>query len=112
MIGEIKRSDGTTNIFPFIIQKIEEILESDKDIKDIDRRLLETELAMLKKIDGVCDIPEIGRTVEEVKDDIEKYRCIFLSPYQYKLFMRSSEMITKIKNIRDTLNDIFDEETY
>lgn len=107
MIGEIKRSDGTTNIFPFTIQKIEEILESDKDIKDIDRRLLETELAMLKKIDGVCDVPEMGRTVEEVKDDIDKYKCIFLSPYQYKLFM---QMMTKIKNIRDTLNNIFDEE--
>ena len=111
MIGEIKRSDGTTNIFPFIIQKIKEVLEND-DIKDIDRRHLETELAMLKRIDGICNIPEIGRTVEEVRDDINKYKCIFLSPYQYKLFMRSSEMITKIKNIRDTLNDIFDEETY
>ena len=49
---------------------------------------------MLKKINGVCDVPEIGRTVEEVKDDIDKYRCIFLSPYQYKLFM---QMMTKIK---------------
>lgn len=108
MIGQINRPDGTINIFPFTIQKIEEILESDKDIKDIDRRLLETELVMLKKINGVCDVPEIGRTVEEVKDDIDKYRCILLSPYQYKLFM---QMMTKIKNIRDTLNNIFDEET-
>ena len=34
MIGQVRRSDGTINLFPFIIQKIKEVLEND-DIKDI-----------------------------------------------------------------------------
>ena len=47
MIGQIERDDGTTNIFPFIIQRIQQDLDSDTEMDSMVRRKLETELSLL-----------------------------------------------------------------
>ena len=111
MIGQIERDDGTTNIFPFIIQRIQQDLESDTEMDGIVRRKLETELSLLEKIDGYCNIPEIGRTIEQVKEDIDKYTCTFLTPAEFRLSLLSNDILDQLQQLRKILNDIFEKET-
>lgn len=111
MIGQIKRDDGTTNIFPFIIQRIQQDLESDTEMDGMVRRKLETELSLLEKIDGYCNIPEIGRTIEQVKEDIDKYTCTFLTPAEFILSLWSSDILVQLQQLRKILNYIFEKET-
>ena len=111
MIGQIERDDGTTNIFPFIIQRIQQDLESDTEMDGMVRRKLETELSLLEKIDGYCNVPEIGRTIEQVKEDIDKYTCTFLTPAEFILSLWSSDILDQLQQLRKILNDIFEKET-
>lgn len=111
MIGQIERDDGTTNIFPFIIQRIQQDLESDTEMDGMVRRKLETELSLLEKIDGYCNIPEIGRTIEQVKEDIDKYTCTFLTPAEFILSLWSSDILVQLQQLRKILNYIFEKET-
>ena len=111
MIGQIERDDGTTNIFPFIIQRIQQDLESDTEMDGMVRRKLETELSLLEKIDGYCNIPEIGRTIEQVKEDIDKYTCTFLTPAEFRLSLLSNDILDHLQQLRKILNDIFEKET-
>lgn len=111
MIGQIKRDDGTTNIFPFIIQRIQQDLESDIEMNSMVRRKLETELCLLEKIDGYCNVPEIGRTIEQVKKDIDKYTCTFLTPTEFRLSLLSNDILDQLQQLRKILNDIFEKET-
>lgn len=109
MIGQIERDDGTTNIFPFIIQRIQQDLESDIEMDSIVRRKLETELSLLEKINGYCDIPEIGRTIDQVKEDIDKYTCTFLNPVEFRLSAWSNDILVQLQQLRKILNVIFEE---
>ena len=109
MIGQIERDDGTTNIFPFIIQRIQQDLDSDTEMDSMVRRKIETELSLLKKIDGYCNIPEIGRTIDQVKEDIDKYTCTFLTPTEFILSLWSSDILDQLQQIRKILNNIFEE---
>lgn len=109
MIGQIERDDGTTNIFPFIIQRIQQDLDSDTEMNSMVRRKLETELSLLEKIDGYCNIPEIGRTIDQVKEDIDKYTCTFLTPTEFILSLWSSDILDQLQQIRKILNNIFEE---
>lgn len=109
MIGQIERDDGTTNIFPFIIQRIQQDLDSDTDMDSMVRRKIETELSLLEKIDGYCNIPEIGRTIDQVKEDIDKYTCTFLTPTEFILSLWSSDILDQLQQIRKILNNIFEE---
>lgn len=111
MIGQIKRDDGTTNIFPFIIQRIQQDLESDTEMDGMVRRKLETELSLLEKIDGYCNVPEIGRTIDQVKEDIDKYTCTFLTPIEFRLSLLSNDILDQLQQLRKILNDIFEKET-
>lgn len=111
MIGQIKRDDGTTNIFPFIIQRIQYDLKFDTEMDSIIRRKLETELSLLEKIDGYCNVPEIGRTIDQVKEDIDKYKCTFLTPTESRLSLLSNDILVKLQQLRKILNNIFEEET-
>lgn len=109
MIGQIERDDGTTNIFPFIIQRIQQDLDSDTEMNSMVRRKIETELSLLEKIDGYCNIPEIGRTIDQVKEDIDKYTCTFLTPTEFILSLWSSDILDQLQQIRKILNNIFEE---
>lgn len=109
MIGQIERDDRTTNIFPFIIQRIQQDLDSDTEMNSMVRRKLETELSLLEKIDGYCNIPEIGRTIDQVKEDIDKYTCTFLTPTEFILSLWSSDILDQLQQIRKILNNIFEE---
>lgn len=109
MIGQIERDDGTTNIFPFIIQRIQQDLDSDTEMDSMVRRKLETELSLLEKIDGYCNIPEIGRTIDQVKEDIDKYTCTFLTPTEFILSLWSNDILGQLQQIRKILNNIFEE---
>ena len=109
MIGQIERDDDTTNIFPFIIQRIQQDLESDTEMDSIVRRKLETELCLLEKIDGYCDVPEIGRTIDQVKEDINKYICTFLNPAEFTLSLCSNDILVQLQQLRKILNNIFEE---
>ena len=109
MIGQIERDDGTTNIFPFIIQRIQQDLDSDTEMNSMVRRKLETELSLLEKIDGHCNIPEIGRTIDQVKEDIDKYTCTFLTPTEFILSLWSNDILDQLQQIRKMLNNIFEE---
>ena len=109
MIGQIERDDGTTNIFPFIIQRIQQDLDSDTEMDSMVRRKLETELSLLEKIDGYCNIPEIGRTIDQVKEDIDKYTCTFLTPTEFILSLWSGDILDQLQQIRKMLNNIFEE---
>ena len=111
MIGQIERDDGTTNIFPFIIQRIQQDLESDTEMDGMVRRKLETELSLLEKIDGYCNIPEIGRTIDQVKENIDKYKCTFLTPTEFRLSLLSNDILDQLQQLRKILNDIFEKET-
>ena len=111
MIGQIERDDGTTNIFPFIIQRIQQDLESDTEMDGMVRRKLETELSLLEKIDGYCDVPEIGRTIDQVKEDIDKYKCTFLTPTEFRLSLLSNDILDQLQQLRKILNNIFEKET-
>lgn len=111
MIGQIKRDNGTTDIFPFIIQRIQQDLESDIEMNSMVRRKLETELSLLEKIDGYCNVPEIGRTIEQVKEDIDKYTCTFLTPTEFRLSLLSNDILDQLQQLRKILNNIFEEET-
>lgn len=111
MIGQIKRDDGTTYIFPFIIQRIQYDLKFDTEMDSIIRRKLETELSLLEKIDGYCNVPEIGRTIEQVKEDIDKYTCTFLTPTEFRLSLLSNDILVQLQQLRKILNNIFEEET-
>ena len=111
MIGQIERDDGTTNIFPFIIQRIQQDLESDTEMDGMVRRKLETELSLLEKIDGYCNIPEIGRTIDQVKENIDKYKCTFLTPTEFRLSLLSNDILVQLQQLRKILNDIFEKET-
>lgn len=111
MIGQIKRDDGTTNIFPFIIQRIQQDLESDTEMDGMVRRKLETELSLLEKIDGYCDVPEIGRTIDQVKEDIDKYKCTFLTTTEFRLSLLSNDILDQLQQLRKILNNIFEKET-
>ena len=111
MIGQIERDDGATNIFPFIIQRIQQDLESDTEMDGMVRRKLETELSLLEKIDGYCNIPEIGRTIDQVKEDIDKYTCTFLTPIEFRLSLLSNDILDQLQQLRKILNDIFEKET-
>lgn len=111
MIGQIERDDGTTNIFPFIMQRIQQDLESDIEMNSMVRRKLETELCLLEKIDGYCNVPEIGRTIEQVKEDIDKYTCTFLTPTEFRLSLLSNDILVQLQQLRKILNNIFEEET-
>lgn len=111
MIGQIKRDNGTTNIFPFIIQRIQYDLKFDTEMDNIIRRKLETELSLLEKIDGYCNVPEIGRTIEQVKEDIDKYTCTFLTPTEFILLLWSSDILVQLQQLRKILNNIFEKET-
>ena len=111
MIGQIERDDGTTNIFPFIIQRIQQDLESDTEMDGMVRRKLETELSLLEKIDGYCNIPEIGRTIDQVKEDIDKYKCTFLTPTEFRLSLLSNDILVQLQQLRKILNNIFEKET-
>lgn len=111
MIGQIKRDDGTTDIFPFIIQRIQYDLKFDTEMDSIIRRKLETELSLLEKIDGYCNVPEIGRTIDQVKEDIDKYKCTFLTPTEFKLSLLSNDILVQLQQLRKILNNIFEEET-
>lgn len=111
MIGQIKRDDGTTNIFSFIIQRIQQDLESDTEMGGMVRRKLETELCLLEKIDGYCNVPEIGRTIDQVKEDIDKYTCTFLTPTEFRLSLLSNDILDQLQQLRKILNDIFEKET-
>lgn len=110
MIGQIKRDDGTTDIFPFIIQRIQYDLKFDTEMDSIIRRKLETELSLLEKIDGYCNVPEIGRTIEQVKEDIDKYTCTFLTPTEFRLSLLSNDILVQLQQLRKILNNIFEEE--
>lgn len=109
MIGQIERDDGTTNIFPFIIQRIQQDLDSDTEMDSMVRRKLETELSLLEKIDGYCNVPEIGRTIDQVKEDIDKYTCTFLTPTEFILSLWSGDILDQLQQIRKMLNNIFEE---
>ena len=109
MIGQIERDDGTTNIFPFIIQRIQQDLDSDTEMDSMVRRKIETELSLLEKIDGYCNIPEIGRTIDQVKEDIDKYTCTFLTPTEFILSLWSNDILDQLQQIRKILNNIFEE---
>lgn len=109
MIGQIERDDGTTNIFPFIIQRIQQDLDSDTEMDSMVRRKIETELCLLEKIDGYCNIPEIGRTIDQVKEDIDKYTCTFLTPTEFILSLWSGDILDQLQQIRKMLNNIFEE---
>lgn len=109
MIGQIERDDGTTNIFPFIIQRIQQDLDSDTEMDSMVRRKLETELCLLEKIDGYCNVPEIGRTIDQVKEDIDKYTCTFLTPTEFILSLWSGDILDQLQQIRKMLNNIFEE---
>lgn len=109
MTGQIERDDGTTNIFPFIIQRIQQDLESDTEMDSIIRRKLETELCLLEKIDGYCDVPEMGRTIDQVKEDINKYTCTFLNPAEFTLSLYSNDILVQLQQLRKILNNIFEE---
>ena len=109
MIGQIERDDGTTNIFPFIIQRIQQDLDSDTEMDSMVRRKLETELCLLEKIDGYCNVPEIGRTIDQVKEDIDKYTCTFLTPTEFILSLWSGDILDQLQQIRKILNNIFEE---
>ena len=109
MIGQIERDDGTTNIFPFIIQRIQQDLDSDTEMDSMVRRKIETELSLLEKIDGYCNIPEIGRTIDQVKEDIDKYTCTFLTPTEFILSLWSNDILDQLQQIRKMLNNIFEE---
>lgn len=109
MIGQIERDDGTTNIFPFIIQRIQQDLDSDTEMDSMVRRKIETELSLLEKIDGYCNIPEIGRTIDQVKEDIDKYTCTFLTPTEFILSLWSNDILGQLQQIRKILNNIFEE---
>ena len=111
MIGQIKRDNGTTDIFPFIIQRIQQDLESDIEMNSMVRRKLETELSLLEKIDGYCNVPEIGRTIEQVKEDIDKYTCTFLTPTEFRLSLLSNDILDQLQQLRKILNNIFEKET-
>ena len=111
MIGQIKRDDGTTNIFPFIIQRIQQDLESDIEMNSMVRRKLETELSLLEKIDGYCNVPEIGRTIDQVKENIDKYKCTFLTPIEFRLSLLSNDILDQLQQLRKILNNIFEKET-
>ena len=111
MIGQIERDDGTTNIFPFIIQRIQQDLEFDTEMDGMVRRKLETELSLLEKIDGYCNIPEIGRTIDQVKENIDKYKCTFLTPTEFRLSLLSNDILDQLQQLRKILNDIFEKET-
>lgn len=111
MIGQIKKDNGKTNIFPFIIQKIKEDIEKDTSIDDITKRQLTTELYLLEKIDGHCEIPEIGRTIDQVKNDIDNYTCTFLSPSELKMVLSSNTILEELKTLQKTLNNIFENKT-
>lgn len=111
MIGQIKRDNGTTDIFPFIIQRIQYDLKFDTEMDSIIRRKLETELSLLEKIDGYCDVPEIGRTIDQVKEDIDKYKCTFLTPTEFRLSLLSNDILDQLQQLRKILNNIFEEET-
>ena len=111
MIGQIERDDGTTYIFPFIIQRIQYDLKFDTEMDSIIRRKLETELSLLEKIDGYCNVPEIGRTIEQVKEDIDKYTCTFLTPTEFRLSLLSNDILVQLQQLRKILNNIFEEET-
>ena len=109
MIGQIERDDGTTNIFPFIIQRIQQDLDSDTEMDSMVRRKIETELSLLEKIDGYCNVPEIGRTIDQVKEDIDKYTCTFLTPTEFILSLWSGDILDQLQQIRKMLNNIFEE---
>ena len=109
MIGQIERDDGTTNIFPFIIQRIQQDLDSDTEMNSMVRRKIETELSLLEKIDGYCNVPEIGRTIDQVKEDIDKYTCTFLTPTEFILSLWSNDILDQLQQIRKMLNNIFEE---
>ena len=109
MTGQIERDDGTTNIFPFIIQRIQQDLDSDTEMDSMVRRKIETELSLLEKIDGYCNIPEIGRTIDQVKEDIDKYTCTFLTPTEFILSLWSNDILGQLQQIRKILNNIFEE---
>lgn len=111
MIGQIKRDDGTTDIFPFIIQRIQYDLKFDTEMDSIIRRKLETELSLLEKIDGYCNVPEIGRTIDQVKEDIDKYKCTFLTPTEFRLSLLSNDILVQLQQLRKILNNIFEKET-
>lgn len=111
MIGQIERDDGTTNIFPFIIQRIQYDLKLDTKMDSIIRRKLETELSLLEKIDGYCNVPEIGRTIDQIKEDIDKYKCTFLTPTEFRLSLLSNDILVQLQQLRKILNNIFEEET-
>ena len=111
MIGQIKRDNGTTDIFPFIIQRIQYDLKFDTEMDSIIRRKLETELSLLEKIDGYCNVPEIGRTIEQVKEDIDKYKCTFLTPTEFRLSLLSNDILDQLQQLRKILNNIFEKET-
>lgn len=111
MIGQIERDDGTTNIFPFIIQRIQYDLKFDTEMDSIIRRKLETELSLLEKIDGYCNVPEIGRTIDQIKEDIDKYKCTFLTPTEFRLSLLSNDILVQLQQLRKILNNIFEKET-
>ena len=111
MIGQIERDDGTTDIFPFIIQRIQYDLKFDTEMDSIIRRKLETELSLLEKIDGYCNVPEIGRTIDQVKEDIDKYKCTFLTPTEFRLSLLSNDILVQLQQLRKILNNIFEKET-
>ena len=111
MIGQIERDDGTTDIFPFIIQRIQYYLKFDTEMDSIIRRKLETELSLLEKIDGYCNVPEIGRTIDQVKEDIDKYKCTFLTPTEFRLSLLSNDILVQLQQLRKILNNIFEKET-
>lgn len=111
MIGQIERDDGTTDIFPFIIQRIQYDLKFDTEMDSIIRRKLETELSLLEKIDGYCNVPEIGRTIDQVKKDIDKYKCTFLTPTEFRLSLLSNDILVQLQQLRKILNNIFEKET-
>lgn len=110
MIGQVKKDNGKTNIFPFIIQRIYNDLETDTTIDSITKRKLKTELYLLEKINGYCDIPEIGRTIDQVKDDIDNYICTFLSPFELKMALSSNDILNELQKLRTMLNTIFENE--
>lgn len=111
MIGQIKRDDGTTDISPFIIQRIQYDLKFDTEMDGMVRRKLETELSLLEKIDGYCNVPEIGRTIDQVKEDIDKYTCTFSTPTEFRLSLLSNDILVQLQQLRKILNNIFEEET-
>ena len=93
------------------MQRIQQDLESDIEMNSMVRRKLETELCLLEKIDGYCNVPEIGRIIEQVKEDIDKYTCTFSTPTEFRLSLLSNDILVQLQQLRKILNNIFEEET-